>query len=189
MIRSLRNTVGTLKIKIPAFLYKLFSLCIFQNKYYLYHYLICFTVYYWFFLPSTFHIIKSSFEKNLSQTPFLITVWSILFSFHFFHPLWNLKFMVKSQKKWWALCDKWEIWIDTSWLALYNALRFEKMQKPVISEHTFYINCFTLLIQRCQLLKIKCGWNANPASQPANYSKFPKWSPGMKTLKAFAMWP
>ena len=54
--------------------------------------------------------------------------------------------MVKSQKKWWALYDKWEIWIDTSWLALYNALRFEKMQKRFISEHTFYINCFTLLI-------------------------------------------
>ena len=29
---------------------------------------------------------------------------------------------------------------------LYNALRFEKMQKCFISEHTFFINCFTLLI-------------------------------------------
>ena len=104
---------------------------------------------------------------------------SVLFSFHFFHPLWNLKFtVVKSQKKWWALYNKWKIWIDTSWLALYNALRFEKMQRRFISEHTFYINCFTLLIQRCQLLKIKFGWNAIPASQPANYSKSPKWSPG-----------
>ena len=38
------------------------------------------------------------------------------------------------------------MWIDTSWLVLYNALRFEKMQKYFISEHTFYINSFTLLI-------------------------------------------
>ena len=114
----------------------------------------------------------------------------VLLSFHFFHPLWNLKFTGgQITKKWWALYDKWKIWIDTSWLALYNALRFEKMQKPFISEHTFYLNCFTLLIQRCQLLKIKCGWNANPASQPANYSKSPKWRAGVKTLKAFAMWP
>ena len=43
--------------------------------------------------------------------------------------------------------------------------------------------------QTCQLLKIKCGWNANSASQPANYSKPPKWSPGVKTLKCFAIWP
>ena len=27
------------------------------------------------------------------------------------------------------------------------ALRFEKMQKHFISEHTFYVHCFTLLIQ------------------------------------------
>ena len=72
---------------------------------------------------------------------------SVLFSFHFFHPLWNLKFTGgQITKKWWALYDKWKIWIDTSWIALYNALRFEKMQKRFISEHTFYINCLTLLI-------------------------------------------
>ena len=71
----------------------------------------------------------------------------VLLSFHFFHPLWNLKFTGgQITKKWWALYDKWKIWIDTSWFVLYNALRFEKMQKRFISEHTFYINCFTLLI-------------------------------------------
>ena len=71
----------------------------------------------------------------------------VLLSFHFFHPLWNLKFTGgQITKKWLALHDKWKIWIDTSWLVLYNALRFEKMQKRFISEHTFYINCFTLLI-------------------------------------------
>ena len=45
------------------------------------------------------------------------------------------------------------------------------------------------LAQRCQLLKIKCGWNANSANQPANYCKSPNRSPGVKTPKAFAIWP
>ena len=27
------------------------------------------------------------------------------------------------------------------------------------------------------------------ASQPANHFKSPKWRPGVKTLKAFAIWP
>ena len=44
-------------------------------------------------------------------------------------------------------------------------------------------------IERCQLLKIKCRCNMNSASQPANHSKSPKWSPEVKTLKAFAIWP
>ena len=48
----------------------------------------------------------------------------------------------------------------------------------------YSISC---LSQKCQLLKIKCGWNVNSAMQPDNYSKFPKWSPGVKTLKAFGI--
>ena len=42
---------------------------------------------------------------------------------------------------------------------------------------------------KCQLLKIKCGWNANSVSQLANHSITPKWSPGAKILKAFVIWP
>ena len=45
------------------------------------------------------------------------------------------------------------------------------------------------IVQRCQLLKIKCGWKGNSASQRASYSKSPNWSPGVKTLKTFAVWP
>ena len=39
--------------------------------------------------------------------------------------------------------------------------------------------------QRWQL----CCWNANSASQSGNYSKSPKWSPGVKTLNTFVIWP
>ena len=121
-------------------------MCIFQNKYYLYHYLIYFTVYHCFVYHQRF--IKGSFEKNLSQTPFLITVWPCSFFFSFFHSLWDLKFTGDqiTKKEWWALYDKWKFWIDTSWLVLYNALRFEKMQKRFVGEHRFYMNSFTLLI-------------------------------------------
>ena len=86
--------------------------------------------------------------KNISRKLlFSLLSDSVLFSFHFFHPFWNLKPAGgQISKKWWAFYDKWKIWIDTLWLALYNALRFEKMQKRFISEHTFYINCFTILV-------------------------------------------
>ena len=44
------------------------------------------------------------------------------------------------------------------------------------------------LSQKCQLLKTKCEWNVNSAMQPDNCSlKFPKWSPGVKILKAFGI--
>ena len=35
-------------------------------------------------------------------------------------------------------------------------------------------------------MQVKCEFS-EPASQPANHSKSPKWSPGVK--KAFAIWP
>ena len=102
-------------------------------------------------LPSTFH--KRFFLKKISLKLLLSLLSHSGCSFIFSLSSSIMEFKVhgwsninKKQKKSWALYDKWKIWIDASWLGLYNVLRLEKMQKRFISAHTFCINCFTLLI-------------------------------------------
>ena len=81
--------LGLWKLRFQLFYISYFFLCIFQNKYHLYYYLIYFAVYHCFIYHQRF--IKGSFEKNLSQTPFLITLWLCSFFFSFFSPIMEFK--------------------------------------------------------------------------------------------------
>ena len=95
--------------------------------------------------------IKKIFSQNWWFFLDVIHVWRftlpdsrcffILFIFFTHYEIWSSRW-VKSQKNWWALYDKWKLYIDTSLFVLCNELRFGKMKKRFlkvwVSEHVFY---------------------------------------------------
>ena len=71
-------------------------------------------------------------------------------------------------------------------LKIQKILYFSKLTNNLLP--CFFSNWFNFFsdIHNPEMPTFK---NQNLASQPANYSKSPKWSPRVKTLKAFAIWP
>ena len=157
----------------------------FQNLHYLLH--IYYLTYRYIILFSGFssylHFCYTSRTLRFSWCFLMCNIWCSIFHIFFFYVLFSRFFLI--------IVSPFHVCLFFSGFSWYFLFwRFKSRSSFPYNPFFFNKHFMALLeLQRCQLLKPKCGWSVNSASQPANYSKSPKWSAGVKTLKVFALWP